>query len=356
MRPHLYDEAMPLTDLSLEESRGFCPALPEPDDFETFWTGTLGDHRDRPLNVRLTPFDNRQQVTDCWDLGFDGYLGTPVSGWLQAPVGATGPLPLVVQYKGYSSSRKVPFASPFAAAGYAHIVIDPRGQGWAHPTIVDSAGDDGPWGSGSGAPGFMTPHLDDPADHYFRRLYMDAFRALQVGLSLDLVDPSRVALVGHSQGGAQSAAVAGLAAMSGIQLNLACVDSPFLSCIRRCVDLASSGPYLEVVSWLRSHPYLVARAFATLNYFDLMHFAPRARCRTLFSVAMMDGTCPPSSAWAAYNAWGGRPGSGTAQATKDITVYPFAQHPAGEDVQTWNQLGVLQKVLGSPVADTAGKR
>lgn len=336
-----YDEAMPLTDLSLEQSRDFRPEIPEPEDFESFWGTTLDQHERLPLNTSLTPFDNRQRVVDTWDLRFDGYLGTPVSAWLHAPAGATGPLPVVVQYKGYSSSRRVPFATPFAAAGYAHIVVDPRGQGWAHPTIVDTAPDDGPWGGGSGAPGFMTPHLDDPANHYFRRLYVDAFRASQVARSLDLVDPTRVALVGHSQGGAQVAAVAGLAAMAGVPVSVACVDSPFLSCIRRSVDLAASGPYLEVVSWLRTHPYLVSRAFQTLNHFDIVHFARRASTRALFSVAMMDATCPPSTAWAAYNAWAGAAGG----VTKDITVYPFAEHPAGEEVQTWNQLGLLDQIL-----------
>jgi cephalosporin-C deacetylase len=135
--------------------------------------------------------------------------------------------------------------------------------------------------------------------------------------------------------------VAGLAAMTGIGVSVACVDSPFLSCIRRSVDLAGNGPYLEVVSWLRTHPYLVGRAFDTLNHFDIMHFARRAGTRALFSVAMMDDTCPPSTAWAAYNRWG-ETGGGV---MKDINVYPFAQHPGGEEVQTWNQLGLLEKIF-----------
>lgn len=332
---------MPLTDLSVDEARDFCPEIPEPDGFDEFWATTLDRHEGIGLDVVTTPFDNRQRAVRTWDVRYAGYLGSPVSAWLHVPAGASGPMPVVVSYKGYSSSRGVPFATPFAAAGYAHLVIDPRGQGWAHPNIVENAPDDGPWGGGSGTPGWMTPHLDDPGQHYFRRLYTDAFRGLQVARGLEVADPDRVVLVGHSQGGAQAAAVAGLAAMRGIGLRAVCVDSPFLSCIRRSVDVASAGPYLEVVSYLHAHPGLVGRAFRTLGMFDVVHFASRARARALFSVAMMDPVCPPSTAWAAFNHWGERnPG-----VLKDINVYPFAEHGAGEDVQTWNQLGLLAQVL-----------
>lgn len=334
---------MPLTDLPLEAARDFCPDVSEPSGFEEFWATTLDRHESIGLDVVLTPFDNRQTAVRTWDVRFAGYLGSPVSAWLHVPFGASGPLPVVVTYHGYSSSRGVPFATPFAAAGYAHLVIDPRGQGWAHPNIVENAPDDGPWGGGSGAPGWMTPHLDSPDGHYFRRLYVDAFRALQVARSLDVADPQRVVLVGHSQGGAQAAAVAGMAGIRGLGLRAVCVDSPFLSCIRRCVDLAAAGPYLEVVSYLHAHPSMVGRAFRTLSMFDVVHFARRARVRALFSVAMMDDVCPPSSAWAAYNHWGERAGG----VLKDINVYPFANHAAGEDVQTWNQLGLLRQVLGA---------
>ena len=55
---------------------------------------------------------------------------------------------------------------------------------------------------------------------------------------------------------------------------------------------------------------------------------------------MMDLAVPPSSVWAAYNAWG----DGMV-ADKHIAVYPFAGHAAGEDVQRWNQLGVLAQLF-----------
>jgi cephalosporin-C deacetylase len=43
----------------------------------------------------------------------------------------------------------------------------------------------------------------------------------------------------------------------------------------------------------------------------------------------MDGTCPPSTVFAAYNHYAG---------PKDITVYPFSDHEGGAVHQTAAQL------------------
>ena len=72
------------------------------------------------------------------------------------PAAVNGPLPLVIEYLGYSSSRGVPIGSVFAAAGYAHIVVDPRGQGWGHPTLTENCPDAH---DGTGAPGLSLIHI-----------------------------------------------------------------------------------------------------------------------------------------------------------------------------------------------------
>ena len=120
----------------------------------------------------------------------------------------------------------------------------------------------------------MTQSLSDPHGHYYRRLFTEAFRCLQAAREMELVDPTRIAVLGHSQGGGQAIAVCALAAMRGIKLAGAFVDVPFLCHIRRSCDIATDGPYLEVVRYLAAHPSLCGRAFQTLGYFDSLHFAP----------------------------------------------------------------------------------
>ena len=61
-----------------------------------------------------------------------------------------------------------------------------------------------------------------------------------------------------------------------------------------------------------------------------------ATAPALFSVAMMDPVCPPTTVFAAYNAYAG---------PKDIAVYEFNGHEGGEAFQRARQLEWLAAVL-----------
>ena len=69
--------------------------------------------------------------------------------------------------------------------------------------------------------------------------------------------------------------------------------------------MVDTFPYQEIVRYCHAHRDTTDRAFTTLSYFDGMHFAARARAKAIFSVGLMDDICPPSTVYAAFNAWGG---------------------------------------------------
>jgi cephalosporin-C deacetylase len=78
-------------------------------------------------------------------------------------------------------------------------------------------------------------------------------------------------------------------------------------------------------------------AFTTLSYFDGVNFAKRASAPALFSVGLMDWVCPPSTVYAAYQAYGG---------AKDIVVYPLNDHEGGCSHQRLAQINWLNDLIG----------
>ena len=60
----------------------------------------------------------------------------------------------------------------------------------------------------------------------------------------------------------------------------------------------------------------------------------QASAPALFSVALMDTICPPSTVYAAYNAYG----SERSDVAKEIRVYPFNNHEGGLAFQSAEQL------------------
>ena len=108
----------------------------------------------------------------------------------------------------------------WAAAGYAHLVMDTRGQGSGWST-GDTAN---PVGSPPAHPGFMTQGILDPHGYYYRRVFVDAVRAVDAVRTHEAVDDSRIAVTGGSQGGGMTLAVAGLVP----EIFAALPDVPFL--------------------------------------------------------------------------------------------------------------------------------
>jgi cephalosporin-C deacetylase len=351
-------------DLPLAQLRSYAPRLPVPADLRGFWTKTIAEARAYPLAATFTPVDSGLRVIDTFDVTFAGYGGSPVRGWLHLPAGASGPLPAVVEYVGYGGGRGLAHERTlWAAAGYAHFVMDTRGQGSSWSTS-DTPDPDDP--GAPSHPGFMTRGVLDPHTYYYRRVFTDAVRAVDAVRTHGSVDPTRVAVTGGSQGGGITLAVAGLVD----DLVAAMPDVPFMCDFPRATTIVDSDPYGEIVRYLKTHRDHVDAAYATLAYFDCAVLARSANAPTLFSVGLMDQVCPPSTVYAAFNRYGtaeaeagagagagagaeagagGAADAGAAGAggpAKEIRVYPFNEHEGGQvfhDVEKLRWLAGLLK-------------
>jgi cephalosporin-C deacetylase len=160
----------------------------------------------------------------------------------------------------------------------------------------------------------MTRGVLDPETYYYRRLYVDAVRAVETAAAHPQVDADRICVSGASQGGGLSLAAAALAPEL---IRLCHADIPFLCDIERAITLAPSAPYTELAGYLRIHTELEDAVTRTVRYIDNALLAPRIRCRTLISCGLMDDICPPSTVFAAYNA---------IDAPKDIGIASFGGH------------------------------
>lgn len=315
-------------DLPLEQLQAFLPPLTARPDFDAFWAETLQVVRTYPMSARFERVATGFKFVDVYDVTFPGYGGQPIKAWFILPKSREARLPCVVEYIGYGGGRNLPIDWLFYAnLGYAHFVMDTRGQGSS-----GSSGDTPdlePEGSNPHYPGFMTRGVLDPKTYYYRRVFSDAVRAVEAARSHPALDASRVGVSGGSQGGGIALAVAGLVP----DLALVMADVPFLCNFKRATEIVDTYPYQEISHYCQTHRDQIERVFETLSYFDGMNFAARAEAPALFSVGLMDDTCPPSTVFSAYNHY---------QGPKEIKVWEYNRHEGGQSYQNLEKMRFLR--------------
>ena len=305
---------MPFFDAPVAELRTYRSAVVAPDDLDAYWQEAIADARAKARPAVFEPY--RQAVyrnLDVSDVTFTGAGGDPVRGWFVCPQGVAAELPCRVTFIGYGGGRgHASDHTLFAAAGCAQLVVDTRGQGadWT----AGATGDPGAGASGPEVPGVMTRGILDRENYYYRRLYVDAVRAVETAAEHERVDADRIGVGGFSQGGALSLAVS---ALLPDHVRLCQAHMPYLCDIPHAITMAAEPPYTELVGFLSSHNEHIPRVLDTLRYIDNAVLAPRIRATTTVSVGLMDACCPPSTVYAAYNA---------ITAPKRMIEYVYCEH------------------------------
>jgi len=313
----------PMTVAEMATYGGQLAAAP---DADAYWH--------RALNVGTSPqppvlqqYPSVVRNVDVHDLTFAGFDDHPIRGWVLSPRGSGRSdrnLPCVVEFIGYGGGRGLPHDWLYwSACGFVHVVMDTRGQGssWRRGDTRDRGAAGSPQ-----VPGFLTAGLPNVDDLYYRRLFVDAVRAVDAARAIPHVDPDAITVTGVSQGGALALAVAAL--RSDIFATMP--DVPFLCDIRRAASIATLKPFTELAEWLAVHRAEADDALAALDYVDVALLAPKASAPAYFSVAMRDEICPPSTVYAAFNRYGGT--------EKEIAMYAWNNHEGGQSFHQVRQV------------------
>lgn len=321
------------------ELREVRSAQSEPADFDEFWRTTIDAARAFDIDVALEPVPTGLRTIDVYEVGYRGFGGHRIHGWLRVPAGTLERderLPAVVHFTGYGAGRGNPLDDlAIASAGFVHLTMDTRGQGSG--VTAD------PVGSGPSGGGFITRGLADKERYTYRRVYSDAVRAVDAVRALQIVDAARVAVIGNSQGGGIALAVGGL--VPGLAAVLA--QAPFLCDFPEAIAHTRSGPITELLQLFAMRRYDAAAFQETLAYFDGVTFAKRATAPGHLSVGLLDDISTPRTVLAAFDAYA---------AEKHLAVWPHNGHEAGGSDDLALALDILHRVLRSPEERCAESR
>ena len=292
----------------------YATKVQKPKDFDEFWDGVQEEASRIPLEpqMALDPLRSSEN-TDVYQVFFNSLDWVRIVGWYCLPKERNGPLPGILQVPGYIMEPRIP--KNWAKKGYAAFSVAPRGK-------LSSNRQFNP-----GYPGLLTYSVVDRNSYSYRGFYVDACRALDFLAARDEVDPERIGVTGHSQGGGLTIITAAMRP----NIKAASAGAPYLCGFIDATELTHTYPYQEINDYLRLYPERQRAVEKTLAYFDGINFGDKVNCSIIVSIGLQDNVCPPETGYAVFNAIG----------STDKRLYPYDGH--GHDAHQTEHAGIIDK-------------
>ena len=271
------------------------PSLPSPEDFDAFWNEQKKRLATIPVRPRLTPVKSPRKNVECFDLQADS-IGASVSGYFARPQAAKPkslPIILTVHGAGVSSSS-LGGAAGWAKRGFLALDLNAHGIPNGRPAEFYSDLWKGELKD------YYLRGRESRETFYFLGVFLRLVRAIDVLTAQPEWDSRTVIVHGSSQGGAQALVAAGL----DPRVTFFAAGVPAMcDHTGAAVGRVSGWPKLVPNDANGQHDPKVTQV---ARYYDAMNFVSRAHADGIVTVGFIDGVCPPTSVYAAYNAIKGK--------------------------------------------------
>jgi len=235
--------------------------------------------------------------------------GAPVRGYLARPRGAApGSLPALLTLHGAG----VRSAGKSAAVGHAakgRLAMDINAHGIENGQSAEyynelAAGE---------LKDYRARGVNNREEIYFRGMYLRLYRAMDYLMAQPEWDGKVLVAWGSSQGGGQALAAAGL------QPKVTAFGASVPALCEHTGPINGWPRFLRPERDEKPDPAI----FETVRYVDGMNMAARTKARAILTVGFIDGTCRPTSVYAAYN---------NLQGPKEMMIFPLMGHETRREI------------------------
>jgi len=251
-------------------------STPRPPDFDAFWAAKLSAQAKVSINPSVTPIQSDIPGIEESMFALDA-MGSKVHGYVAKPA-RQGRFPAIIQLQYAGIYALDPhWAAQRASDGWLVINVD------AHDKLPSDPSGDIP-------KSYITVGNTDRERSYFLSMYLRDSRALDYLLTRPDWDGETIVLIGGSQGGQQSFALAGLRPEK-ITAVLVCVPA----------GADTNGDLHGHKSGFPNWPSDSPEAMETALYFDPVNFTSHIKAPVMAGMGFIDTVAPPAGIWIALN-------------------------------------------------------
>ena len=261
-----------------------------PEDFITFWKNERTAQTKIPLDTRMVLLPERSDsLINVYEVSIQNELpGSRIYGILCVPK-KPGKYPAVLQVPG-AGVRPYRGDTALAQKGIITFQIGIHGVTVTKPNQFYYDLAFGPLRN------YFFSDMGNRQDYYYHRVYLGCLRAVDLLVSLPMVDTSRIAVYGGSQGGCLSIVTAALDHRIKYIASFYFAMSDLTGYLH-----GRAGGWPHMFS-----PANVARMgskenIKTAGYYDVANFAKFVSIPGIYCWGYNDEVCPPTSIFAAYN-------------------------------------------------------
>lgn len=251
------------------------------EDFDAFWSLTLDKLKQVPLNfTRKKNASFSKENIDVFDVSIQSYDGRYIRGYYSLPKGKNK-LPAILRFP------------DFVGAGIPDFSQYPK---CAQFFLLPETQSDGSDNTRKRVLASVSKGIASKEKYIYRGIYMDGIRCVDFLCTQAEVDTSKIAVMGHGQGGA-------------LCISTAALDQRIKLCLPDAISLADIQDRVLLNAWptqstevlLNQERISTDRLFETLSYFDPQSFAPKVKCPILLGMGLLDADCPPLTQFAVFN-------------------------------------------------------
>jgi cephalosporin-C deacetylase len=265
-------------------------SLSIPHSYDEFWESSIDSLKKIPFNLKVSRKKNKifNKYIE-YEILFEGIDKYPLSGKLFLPVKSNYNPPIIIRFSDYMEEEK--FLPELYDNGFGQFILELRGHKEAREIRENSEE------KTKSTYGYFSENLEQINDYYMKKLYLDAYRTLEVIRLIKEVDKNKITIWGKGIGAAMAVFL-----QNHVDRILSLIlQQPAFAYLELTQNISKSTYAEEINQYIKKNKFSKKKIKENLSYFDVIYLADKINIPVMMVINMENTDSAPQGAFAFFH-------------------------------------------------------